>query len=139
MRRSIVYLLIGLSPAIFQAANASERTMQAPGTFTLVSESIDAGRRSEGLPDSLTRTYELEDGARVALVHTIMPDGMLQLEAAKQSETTLGTLDQYCAKIGAEVIRTGTATLTRQTQTLLSCGRSGGKEKIPHLLQIARE
>ncbi len=77
MRRSIVYLLIGLSPAIFQTTNASARTMQAPGTFTLVSESIDAGRRSEGLPDSLTRTYELEDGTRVALVHTIMPDGML--------------------------------------------------------------
>ncbi|GEM_PF-3916789 len=130
MRKSIVCHLIGLSTAIFHTANASERTMQAPGKFTLVSESIDVERQSDGLPDSLTRTYELEDGARVALVHTIMPDGMLELEAAKQSEAALSTLDQYCAKIDAEVIRTGITTLTRQTQTLLSCGRSSGKEDM---------
>ena len=68
--------------------------------------------------------YQLEDGQRVELVHSVASDGHLVLKASEQSEDTLSKTDRYCSRLGGEVIRTSTAKFPSQTRTLLSCGKS---------------
>ncbi len=77
----------------------------------------------------LSRTYRLENGQYVELIHEVRPDGALDLDASRQSEDTLSKLDVYCGRIGGVASRTGVATFSRETHTLLSCTGSSPRSR----------
>lgn len=124
MRSGVVFTLLA---CIAQVAAAQDAQQHSLGGFKLVSESLSGNASLAGTSTRLSRTYRLENGDYVELVHGIRPDGSLELDASQQSGDTLSRLDTYCSRIGGVASRTGVATFSRETRTLLSCtGSSPG-------------
>ncbi|MGH8054970.1 MAG: hypothetical protein ACREP4_13735 [Stenotrophomonas sp.] len=115
-----------LSIAMASAAQNGKTPMW--GSFKLVSETTSSDVSLARTSATLLRTYQLENGDYVELIHAVRPDGMLELDASRQPESTLTKLDKYCSKFGGEVVRTGIATLTKDAQALLACGGSSLSE-----------
>ncbi len=116
---------LALALSLAQTSAAQQALPHSAGSFTLVSESTSRAVSLAGTSALLLRTYRLRSGEYVELIHSVEADGTLQLDAARQSKDTYSKLDKYCTRFGGHAARTGISTITRGTQTLLSCGGSG--------------
>ena len=108
-----------------QGAAAENTLPLGPQSFELISETVLSSNDTPGRTPTLIRRYQLEDGQRVDLVHSVAPDGHLLLKASEQSKDTLSKMDRHCSRLGGEVILTSTTKFPPETRTLLSCGKSG--------------